>query len=145
MNKAPPIPAPPAGKAPPAKYSIPRRRSSSQPRPVPAVVVTPPQPIKQQGKSTKSTKAPKAATKGTTKGTTKTKQSGETDGDKAMRLQMEAYLKRPKGSDTESSSSRSSGRTTRGSTKRVHSPGEPSKTKKKDEKSSPAPAATTPK
>ena len=144
MNKAPPIPAPPTGKAPPqAKYSIPRRRSSSQPRPVPAVVVTPPQPNKQQ--RGKSTKAPKAATKGATKGTTKTKQSGETDGDKAMRLQMEAYLKRPKGSDAESSSSRSSGRTTRGSTKRVHSPGEPSKTKKKDEKSSPAPAATTPK
>ena len=137
MNKAPPIPAPPMGKAPPpAKYSIPRRRSSSQPRPVPAVVVTPPQPNKQQ--KGKSTKAPKAATKGTTK----TKQSGETDGDKAMRLQMEAYLKRPKGSD-ESSSSRSSGRTTRGSTKRVHSPGEPSKTKKKDEKPSPASAAAT--
>ena len=141
MNKAPPIPAPPMGKAPPpAKYSIPRRRSSSQPRPVPAVVVTPPQPNKQQ--KGKSTKAPKAATKGAAKGATKTKQSGETD---AMRLQMEAYLKRPKGSD-ESSSSRSSGRTTRGSTKRVHSPGEPSKTKKKDEKPSPASAAaTTPK
>ena len=138
MNKAPPIPAPPTGKAPPqAKYSIPRRRSSSQPRPVPAVVVTPPQPNKQQ--KGKSTKAPKAATKGATK----TKQSGETDGDKAMRLQMEAYLKRPKGSDTESSSSRSSGRTTRGSTKRVHSPGEPNKTKKKDEKPSPASAAAT--
>ena len=132
------------GKAPPpAKYSIPRRRSSSQPRPVPAVVVTPPQPNKQQ--KGKSTKAPKAATKGAAKGATKTKQSGETD---AMRLQMEAYLKRPraKGSDTESSSSRSSGRTTRGSTKRVHSPGEPNKTKKKDEKPSPASAAaTTPK
>ena len=136
MNKAPPIPAPPKGQA---KFSIPRRRSNSQPRPVPAVVVTPPQPNKQQkGKPTKASKA-------ATKGATKTKQSGETDGDKAMRLQMEAYLKRPKGSDTESSSSRSSGRTTRGSTKRVHSPGEPSKTKKKDEKPSPAPAATTPK
>ena len=139
MNKAPPMPAPPLGEfaphlpAPPlGEFKIPKVRKEKS-NSLPKTAGYTPKPPNKQLKGKKD----KAKAKST-------KSDGETYGERALRLQKEAWEKQQKAaaaSDTESTSSRSSARTTRStSSKREHSPGGPSMVKKKDDKPSPAAA-----
>ena len=137
MNKAPPMPAPPLGEfaphlpAPPlGEFKIPKKERSNSSLKTAGYTPKPPN------------KQPKGKNKAKP-----TKTNGETYGERALRLQKEAWEKQKKAnpSDTESTSSRSSARTTRSATsKREHSPGGPATVKKKDDKPSPAAAKLSP-
>ena len=137
MNKAPPMPAPPTGEfaphlpAPPlGEFKIPKKERSNSSLKTAGYTPKPPN------------KQPKGKNKAKP-----TKTNGETYGERALRLQKEAWEKQKKAntSDTESTSSRSSARTTRSATsKREHSPGGPAMVKKKDDKPSPAAAKLSP-